>query len=150
MAHFHELETKEEIPGYFGEVFNPFGYYSFVTDPNRDYSEKGEHFLVASTVISAPLFLGAAFSGGGASMPMWFGMGLPAWRHRAMGAIAFKRDLVHGAMRGAFQGLKGAVQRYPGLFAAAAVGFGAYLANEFYADVTPFRGIMDLEPRLYT
>jgi hypothetical protein len=150
MPQFHELQSKSEIPGYFGEVFNPFGYYSFVVDPDRDYVEKGEHFLVASTVISAPLMFGAAISGGGASMPMWFGMGVPAFYHRAMSAVAFKRDLVHGAMRHAFQGMKGAVQRFPGVFAATAVGFGAYLANEFYADVTPFRGIMDLQPRLYS
>jgi hypothetical protein len=79
MPQFHELQSKSEIPGYFGEVFNPFGYYSFVVDPDRDYVEKGEHFFVASTLISAPLMMGAALSGGGASMPMWFVMGVPAF-----------------------------------------------------------------------
>ena len=150
MAQFHELESKSQIPGYFGEVFNPFGYYTFAVDPNRDYYEKGEHMLVAMTIVSTPLMMGAALSGGGATMPMWFGMGTPAWYHRAMSAAAFKKQLVHGAMRHAFQGLKVATQRFPGLLAAAAVGYGAYLANEFYADVTPFRGIMDLQPQLYT
>lgn len=144
MAQFHELEGPSEIPGYFGDVFNPFGYYTFVVDPDRDIVEKGEHFLVASTVISAPLMFGAAISGGGASMPMWFGMGLPAMRHRAMAAAAFKRELVHGAMRHAFQGLKGAVQRFPGVFAAGLAAGVGYYGSEVYGWLSGTEGIGDM------
>jgi hypothetical protein len=100
MAHFHELEEPSEIPGYFGEVFNPFGYYNFVVNPDRDYSEKGEHLAVAASPFYAAWAIGTMMSGGGASLGMGMtagGTGGMFYRMASMGKM--KGDIMMMAAR---------------------------------------------------
>ncbi len=120
MAQYYELEEYGEIPGYFGEVFNPFGYVGFVTDPNRDYLEKAEHAAVAASVFGGAFYGVHMISGGGASMSMWHGSagGRPGFFYRVVSIGKWKGDMMMKAGRHAYHGGRHAARWLP--FAAAA------------------------------
>lgn len=101
----HEIEDAGDAVGYYGEVFNPFGYVTFALDEDRDFVEKGEHLAVGAFIFSAPFHIGAAISTGGywANLP-------PGLHYRMAAAAKFKHDLMVSAGKHAYHASKTAVR----------------------------------------
>ncbi len=112
-GHFHELEEKSEIPGYFAEVYNPFGYFTFITSEDKDYSAKAEHAAIAYATFAWPLHFGAAISTGGywANLP-------PGIMSQHLAVRKLTSDVYFGAAKLAARGGRHAARWLP--FAAAA------------------------------
>ncbi len=60
-----EVDSWEDYFQYFGEIYNPFGYISFILDEDRDWGEKAEHSAFAYATIGGPFHILAAMSEGG-------------------------------------------------------------------------------------
>lgn len=82
----------DETVDFWGDVFNPLGYWEFATDPTWDKGkEQMFHFGLKSALLTTAAAGVWALSGGGASMGMWFGASPPtAQRMMALKASGYK------------------------------------------------------------
>ncbi len=126
MSQYHELEEYGEIPGYFGEVLNPFGYITFAFEEEKDWIEKAEHGAVASFIFGSAFYAVHAMSGGGASMSMWHGSvgGRPNAFFRAVAIRKWTTDMYVGAARQAMPVVKSTVRAISPYAILAAAGYG--------------------------
>lgn len=144
----NEVESWGDGLVYYSQVLNPFGYIVFVTEDDPDYVEKAEHLAVGTAIFGLPLLGAAALSGGGASMPMYFGMGMPSVKSRALSVIGFKKQVYQGALTQSVRAAQGGVnlvKRHPGIFTAlAAAGSIAYLRDRLHEAAQFFGNPMNI------
>jgi len=121
------MESPWDLGQYHLELLSPFHLPAFTKGTKEGVYESVENTAYVAAIFGIVTWSLAAISGGGASMPMWFGMGYPGWREVYSAKYALKKDLFQGAMR---------LGRSHAVRSAALLAAEAYMLHELYGGMT--------------
>lgn len=96
---FKEVEDPLDWAQYHLELFSPFHLPAFTEGTDEGLYESLENTAYLGAVFGSVAFILAAISGGGASMPMWFGMGYPGMAEVASVKYGVKKAMAQAALR---------------------------------------------------
>ena len=141
-------EAVEEGAAFWVAAWNPVGTFELAMDPTAEgFEDYFVHKVAQTAVIGGVVFIGHAVSGGGASMPMYFGSSLPSmfeggtmyWLQAGV-----KKEVKRATMGFLSRAGIGLARLTPGALAMAALAGVGYYGSELYGELTGFAGIGDL------